>query len=77
MFEFAIELLGQKVELAPDRAAVGEKLLGLRDMRGETIELLADVDLGGEHDRLLVQPVGVEALRGFEQRPPPARPAAP
>ena len=33
-------------------------------MRGETVELLADVGLGGEQDRLLMQPVGVEALRG-------------
>ena len=65
---FAVELLGQKVELAPDRAAVGDQLLGLRDMRREPVELLADVDLGGEQDRLLVQPVGVEALRGFQQR---------
>ena len=36
-------------------------------MRGQTVELLADVGLGGEQDRLLVQPVGVETLRGFEQ----------
>src|SRR6185436_20789821 len=29
---FAIELLGEKVELAPDRAAAGDQLVGLRDM---------------------------------------------
>ena len=65
---FAVELLRQKVEPAADRAAVGDQLLRLRDMRGEPVELLADVGLGGEQDRLLVQPVGIEALRGLEQR---------
>ena len=52
----------QKVELAPDRAAVGDQLLRLRDMRGEPVEFLADVGLGGDQDRLLVQPVGIEAV---------------
>ena len=65
---FAVELLRQEIELAPDRAAIGDQLLGLRDMRREPVELLADVGLGGEQDRLLVQPVGVEPLRGFQQR---------
>ena len=34
----------------------------------QPVELLADVGLGGEQDRLLMQPVLVEAARGFQQR---------
>ena len=74
---FAVELLRQKIELAADRAAVGEQLARLRDMRGEPVELLADVGLGGEQDRLLMQPVGIEALRGSRAASRPARRAAP
>ena len=43
---FAVELLRQKIEPPPDRAAAGEKLARLRDMRREPVELLADVGLG-------------------------------
>ena len=43
---FAVEFLRQKIEPAADRPAVGDQLLRLRDMRGEPVELLADVGLG-------------------------------
>ena len=68
VFDFAVEFLRQKIEPAADRPAVGEQPLGLRDMRGQTVELLADIGLAGEHDRFLVQAVAVEALGGRQQR---------
>ena len=40
----------------------------LRDMRDEPVEFLADVGLGGDQDRLLMQAIGIEAGRGLEQR---------
>ena len=36
-------------------------------MRGQPVEFLADIGLGGNQDRLLVQPVAVEAARRLEQ----------
>src|SRR5690349_4595598 len=63
-----MQLLRQKIELAPDRTAVREKLLRLCNMRDQTIELLADVGFGSEQDRLLVESIGVEALGCLEQR---------
>ena len=36
-------------------------------MGGEPVELLADVGLGGDQHRFLVQPVGIEAVGGLEQ----------
>jgi hypothetical protein len=57
---FAIELLGEEVEPASDRAAVADQPLRLRDVRRQPVDLLADVGLAGDQDRLLVQPVGIE-----------------
>ena len=65
---FAVELLRQEVELAPDRAAGIDQPARLRHMGDEPVELLADVGLGGDQDRLLMQAVGIEAGRGLEQR---------
>ena len=58
----------RKSSRRPTGAALGDQLARLRDMRGEPVELLADVGLGGEQERLLMQPVGVEAVGGVEQR---------
>ena len=41
----------------PDRATVRQKLACLRDMRGEPIELLANIGFGRDQDRFLMQPV--------------------
>src|SRR5215475_11512692 len=57
---FAVELLRQEVEPSPDRFAVGDQALGLRDMRGQAIELLANVGLAGDQDRFLMQPVRIK-----------------
>ena len=66
---FAVEFLRQKIQFAADRAAIGEHLAHLFAMRGETVEFLADIGLGGEQDRLLVQPVAVKTLgRGQQGR---------
>ena len=37
-------------------------------MRREPVELLADIGLAGDQDRLLMQPVWIEALRSLQQR---------
>ena len=37
-------------------------MLRLRDMRGETIKFLAHIGLGCDHNRFLVQPIGIETL---------------
>ena len=36
-------------------------------MRGDAIELFANIGLGGDHDRFLMQPVGIEAFGRFQQ----------
>src|SRR5215475_6102448 len=59
---FAVQFLRQKIKLTTYCSASGEKLLCLRYMGGEPVKLLADIGLGGEQDRLLVQAVGVETL---------------
>ena len=64
---FTIELLREEIEPPAHRTAVGDQALGLRDVRSEPVELLADVGLAGDQDRLLVQPIGIEATGGFEQ----------
>ena len=51
--------------MAPPSAS---SFLRLRHVRGKPIEFLADIGLGGEHDRLLVQAVGIEAFGGRQQR---------
>src|SRR6185437_1097732 len=64
---FSAKFLRQKIKTAPDRAAFGDQTLRLGDMGSEPIELFANVSLGREHDRFLVQTVTVEPLRGCEQ----------
>src|SRR6478672_1021276 len=64
----AIELLRQKIEPATDGAAVCDQPFGLFDMRGKPVELLADVGLARDQDRLLMQPVRIESIRCVEQR---------
>ena len=54
-----------------------DQLADLRHMGRQPVELLADVGLAGDQDRLLVQPVGIEAAGGLEQESPPARRCAP
>jgi len=51
---FAVQFLGQKIELTAYRAAVGEELLRLCDMGGEPIKFLANIGFGGKQHRLLV-----------------------
>jgi hypothetical protein len=58
---FAIELLRQKFEFAPDRLAALDELVGCRNMRAQAIELLLDIGLGGKQQSFLVEPFGVEA----------------
>src|SRR6476619_1733679 len=52
---FAIELLRKKIEPTADRGTLAEKLLGLRNVGGEAVKLLADIGLGGEQNGFLVQ----------------------
>src|SRR5262249_8631114 len=55
---FAMKLLREKIQLATYRAAAGEKLFGLFDMRRKPVELLADVGFCREQDCLLMQAIG-------------------
>src|SRR6266567_8258182 len=64
----AVELLRQEIELAPDWPAGLEQMARLRDVRDKAIEFLADIRLGGHQQRLLMQTVGIEAVRAIEQR---------
>src|SRR5258707_1203374 len=50
---FAIELLAEKVEATPDRRALAQQILRRREMRRQTVELLADVSAGDKQGRLL------------------------
>ncbi len=36
-------------------------------MRGDPVQFFANISLGGDHDRLLMEPVGIEAFGRFEQ----------
>src|SRR6516165_545542 len=64
---FAIELLGEEIEPATDRSARRDQMADLRHVGGKTVELLADVGLACDQNRLLMQPVGIEAGRRIEQ----------
>ena len=64
----AAELLGEEIEPPADRPALVDEGAGGGDMRLQPVELLADVRPGGDEDRLLVQPVLVEAARDLHQR---------
>src|SRR5262245_31458384 len=61
---FAMEFLRQKIELAPDCAAVGEKFFRLSYMGSEPVEFFTNVGLRSKQDSFLVQPVRIEAVRG-------------
>src|SRR5208337_1226876 len=58
------ELLGEEIEPPPDGAALVEQSSRGGDMGFEPVKLLANVRLGGDEDRLLMQAVLVEASRG-------------
>src|SRR6202043_3884820 len=63
----AIELLGEKIEAPADRGTLCQQVTGLSDMSCEAVKLLAHVDLGGDQDRLLIQPVTIKPVRGVKQ----------
>ena len=67
VFDSRLSSCDRKSSLRPTGPPSAEQLAGLRHVGGEAVKLLADVGLGREQDRLLVQAVGIEPLRCFEQ----------
>jgi hypothetical protein len=65
---FSVELLREKIESAADRTALPDQPSRLRHMGRQAIKLLTHVGPGRDHDRFLVQPVGIETLGLREQR---------
>src|SRR5262249_55168107 len=47
--------------------AASDQLLHLRDVGGEPVKLLADVNLAGNQDCLLMQTIGIKARGGVEE----------
>ncbi len=68
VFDSRLSSCARKSSRRPTAPPSAMQFLRLRDVRGEAVELLADVGLGGEHDGFLMQAVGIEALRGRQQR---------
>ena len=66
--DLAVELLRQEIEPPSDCPALAYHLAGLRHMGCDAVELLADVGLGRDQQRLLVEAVGIESVGGLEQR---------
>src|SRR5271163_2577282 len=64
----ARKLLGEEIEPPSDRPAPVDQRPSGSDMGLEPVELLANVGLGREQDRLLVKAVLIEAARGPHQR---------
>src|SRR5207253_7315329 len=49
--DLAVELLRQKIQPPADRAALAEHFAGLRDVRGNAVELFANVGFRGDQQR--------------------------
>src|SRR5262249_14195754 len=64
---FAFEFVRKEVESTADGSAIGDQPLDLRDVGREPVELLADIGFAGDQDRLLMQPIGIEAVGRIEQ----------
>src|SRR5262249_53691715 len=64
---FAIELLREEIEPATDRATLGNELSDLRNMGDEPVELLANISLAGDQERLLMQAVRIETVRRIKK----------
>ena len=64
---FAVELLRQELELAPDRLLRGDQLARGSDVRAEPLHLLLDVGPRREQGGFLMQAAGVEGRRGVDQ----------
>ena len=58
----AVELLREKIEPPADGPAVFDEMPRRRHMGGEAIKFFAHVGFGRDHDRFLVQTVGIETL---------------
>src|ERR1700745_936570 len=66
--DLAIELLRQEIEPTSDRPALADDLASLCDMGRDAVELLADICLGRDQERLLVKAVDIEAVGYLKQR---------
>src|SRR4051794_11367570 len=54
---FGVELLAEEVELASDRAALGDEIARRRDMRRQPVQFFPDVGLARQDCGFLCQPV--------------------
>jgi hypothetical protein len=60
---FAVELLGQKIQLAPAGLPPASSACGRFDMGGQPVQLLADIRFDRQHGGFLLQALGIEAGR--------------
>ncbi len=63
----AVELLRQELEAPPGWLRLPQQIVRRGDMGAEPVELFLDIGLGGEEQRLLVQPFRIESGAGLHQ----------
>src|SRR5207302_67978 len=64
----ALQLLREEIQPAPDGTAACQQISALVHMRSKSIQLLADVGLGGNQNCFLMQTIRIETVGNAKQR---------